>query len=655
MLKTMRRNVQSLKPILWVIIATFVIAIFAIWGGGGELGGKSNSNVVVKVGKTPITTDEYATALRRTIENMQRQFKELNRGLIEQLNLPQQTIERLVQEDVLLTVAKEMGLRATDAEVREELLRLPYFQRDGKFIGFQEYEQVLQYNHVTVGDFENDLKKSVLLNKVMRVLTAGTTVTEQEVWDAWQKSKESAKIEYVVAESAKMPEPAKPDDARVAAWFEGHKTTYKVPEKRSGDYVAFKIDDLKKEVAVNDQDVEKYYTENKAQFTTPARVKVSRIYLPFNDKDKDAVLARAKELAAQAQGGADFAELAKANSKDDKASTGGDYGFDGWRSLPQDEVAAVEPLEAGKVTDVVTGASAASILKVTEKDPETTRPLADVRAQVKTILEDQKARALAAERAAALEKRARSEKSLDLACQKSGIKFVKSGLLKRGDPLGDVDTSGAVSEALFGLKEKEIGAPVSTYAGSVVVQLTAVAPEHAAALDEVKDQVATDLQTADRKEAAKAKIEELRAKLGDKKFADKWDEAAKAVGLEYKSVEEHKREQYLSPIGESAEVDRLAFSLPVKETSQPVAVDSGYLVMRVLDRKLATREEFDKVKDTERTTLLETKRNEMLQSYLAQARDRMKIEVNYQKYLDVNQEILSRYSGEGDSTGQQPQ
>ena len=38
MLKTMRKNVKALKPTLWIIIATFIIAIFAIWGGAGRLG-----------------------------------------------------------------------------------------------------------------------------------------------------------------------------------------------------------------------------------------------------------------------------------------------------------------------------------------------------------------------------------------------------------------------------------------------------------------------------------------------------------------------------------------------------------------------------------------------------------------------------------------
>ncbi len=49
MLKTMRRNVKSLKPILWLIVATFVVAIFAIVHLGMILGVPVLLAAVIKV------------------------------------------------------------------------------------------------------------------------------------------------------------------------------------------------------------------------------------------------------------------------------------------------------------------------------------------------------------------------------------------------------------------------------------------------------------------------------------------------------------------------------------------------------------------------------------------------------------------------------
>ncbi len=69
---------------------------------------------------------------------------------------------------------------------------------------------------------------------------------------------------------------------------------------------------------------------------------------------------------------------------------------------------------------------------------------------------------------------------------------------------------------------------------------------------------------------------------------------AAANKIEVKTVAEHKKEQYVSVIGESPELDRLAFSLPLRETSAPIDFTTGYAVMRVLERTEASREEFEK-------------------------------------------------------------
>ena len=100
----------------------------------------------------------------------------------------------------------------------------------------------------------------------------------------------------------------------------------------------------------------------------------------------------------------------------------------------------------------------------------------------------------------------------------------------------------------------------------------------------------------------------------------------------------------MSLVGDRAEVDRLVFSLPLKQVSDPVAVDEGYAIFRVLERTEATREEFDKVKATERDTLLGEKKNKFLQSYVAKAREEKKVRINYGTFQRLSEDVLSRYT-----------
>ncbi len=639
MLKTMRRNVKSLKPIMWIVVATFVVAIFAIWGGAGRLGEESRSDTLANVGGEKISSDEYFQALRSRLEAMQKQFGELNANLIQQLGIPQQTLEQIVQQRLLLQIASDMGLRATDKEVRAKIVAYPAFQRDGQFIGFEEYKRLLDYNRIPLGDFENGLRQDVIIGKVVRVLTAGIMVTDEAVWEGYRKQNDSAKIEYLVAETAKIEVTEKPAEAELRAHFDKNAAAYKIPEKRTADYLVVKTEDLKKEVAAKDAEIEKYYRDNTAQFQEPDKVRASRIWLPFTAADKGSVLAQARDVRKRAAGGEDFAGLAKAFSKDDKAAGGGDWGLFDWKSLTAPETAAVDKLDKDGVSDVVETEGGAAVFKVTEKAPAVTKPLAEVSATIKGILVEQKARALVAEKIQRLEKLARKEKSLDLTAQKEGLKVSSTGALKRGDALGDFDSAGAVSEALFGLKAKEISAPIFTYSGEALAELRTIEPERPAKFEEVRDQVEKEVLDGLKKEKALEKLRGVRASL-----KDDWSAEAPKLKLEYQFVEAHKKEQYLTLVGENPEVDRLVFGLPLKQASEPLAVDAGYALIRALERKEVSREEFDKVKATERDTLLEQEKNKFLQSYMAKVREEKKVRINYDAFLRINNDVMSRFS-----------
>jgi peptidyl-prolyl cis-trans isomerase D len=641
MLKAMRKNVKALKPTLWIIIAMFVVAIFAIWGGAGRLGETNRTNTLVTIGRERISSDAYFQTLRQRLEAMKKEYSQLNKALIQQLNIPQQVLQQMVEQALLLQIAEDMKLGATDPEVRDRIISYPVFQKDGKFIGFKEYKQVLDWNRIPLAGFEASLKKEILIDKVVKLLTAGITVSDEEVWDNYKKQNESAKIEYLVAEKDKIEVTDKPDGPAIQAHFEKNKSAYKVPEKRTADYLFFRTDDLKTQVKVDDSEIEKYYKDNLSQFQEPEKTKVGRIFLPYTDKDKPLVLAQAADVLKRVRAGEDFAELARKFSKDDKAKDGGDWGLSAWTALPAKETDELRKIDAGKTSDVIETDAGAAILRVAEKAAAITRPLAEVKTTVKNILEDQKARELAADKASQVEKEARRQKSLDVAAQKEGFKVKSTGPLKQADALEDFDPSGSISQTLFTLKDKEISAPIFTYTGVGLVQLQKTEPERPAKLEEVRDVVEKDMLDIRKKEMAMEKLAGVLAGL-----KDNWDEAAQKNGLQIKAVEAHKREQYLSLIGENPEVDNLAFSLPIKEPSRPIEVEDGYAVVRILDRKLVTKEEFAKTRDTERSTLLESRKSRFLQSYMVKARDEKKVKVNYDLYMQMSTEVMNRFSGE---------
>jgi peptidyl-prolyl cis-trans isomerase C len=134
-------------------------------------------------------------------------------------------------------------------------------------------------------------------------------------------------------------------------------------------------------INITEEDAKKYYDENPTNFEVKEQVRASHILIKTDTTDSEAdpnqVKAEAKAkiqgLLEQIKGGADFAELAKANSDCPSAARGGDLDFfPRGKMVPPFEKAAFE-LEVGKVSDIVETRFGYHIIKVTDhKDASTT-------------------------------------------------------------------------------------------------------------------------------------------------------------------------------------------------------------------------------------------------------------------------------------------
>ncbi|MCK4644735.1 MAG: SurA N-terminal domain-containing protein [Candidatus Aminicenantes bacterium] len=640
MLKAMRKNIKSLAPFLWIVIAAFIITIFAVWGGAGRLGKARGSNILIKVGKEKISVDIYNQNLRNRLEALRRDFEDLDSKLIQQLNIPQQVLDQIIQRSILLQTAQNMGIDASDEEIRSEIFSL--FQRDGKFIGFDEYQRILDINRYTVSKYEESLREDIIRNKIIKVITAGITFTPEELWENYKNRNESAKMEYVILEMDKMELKEESTKEEIQKYFEKNKEKYKIPEKREATFVFFKTEDIKKEIELADSEIEKYYKDNLPQFKEPEKMKVSRIYLPYEDKGEEFIAGKAQDILEKIKSGENFGILAKKNSKDEKAEEGGDWGLFEWKSLSSVEQKEIEQLSKGDVSGAIEFEDGISILKVTEKEPPVTNSLEEVKERIKSILEDQKARELAEERIRRLERGAQKEQSLEVAAQIIGLEIRKTGLLKEREGIEDIDPSGTISTNLFQLEEREISSPIYTYMGIGIVQLKKIELPRQADLEEVKDEVKEGLLDLKKKEKALKKMKQVKAELKRRNLED----LAEKYKLEYYTADEHKREQYLSIIGQNSKVDQLAFSLSLQETSEPLEFEGGYAMIRLLDRKNISQEDFEKEKEKEIENLLEMKKNRFFHSYMIKLREEIGFNIKSDLFFKTISDVLSMYGGQ---------
>jgi parvulin-like peptidyl-prolyl isomerase len=152
------------------------------------------------------------------------------------------------------------------------------------------------------------------------------------------------------------------------------------------------VDSVTKDVEVTDADVEKFYEENKAQFTQPSSRLVRHILIACKNaaecrRDK----SRADELYGQVRNGANFASLARRFSEDPGSkSQGGRYQAVKGQSVPEFDRVAFE-LDRGEISRPVKTQHGWHIIQATgEATPEKVTPLATVEETIKNQLAQEK-------------------------------------------------------------------------------------------------------------------------------------------------------------------------------------------------------------------------------------------------------------------------
>jgi peptidyl-prolyl cis-trans isomerase C len=151
-------------------------------------------------------------------------------------------------------------------------------------------------------------------------------------------------------------------------------------------------------IAVQDAEVEQFYTQNTDRFKQGDTVHASHILITVPQGADAAAKARARARAQlvlkQVKGGGDFATLARENSQDPgSAANGGDLGFFPKGQMEPTFEKTAFALKPGSTSGLVETPFGFHIIKVIERRPPRTAPLAEVAAQIKDFLAGQQRQA----------------------------------------------------------------------------------------------------------------------------------------------------------------------------------------------------------------------------------------------------------------------
>ena len=626
MLDQMRRHMGWLKWSLGLVVLAFIIFYIPDFLRTSA-NGAASGDTVAKIEGREITAGDF----RRTYEAQLQAYRNAYGGnvseqLLKQLGIDQQILQQLVDQQAALAEADRLGVTASDEEVRQRIFTAPAFQENGAFIGEQRYQQLLRAQRppLTPAQFERSVREELVLDKLRAVLTDWLAITEKELEQEYRLRNDKVKLAVVVFLADSLRLQATATDDEVAAYFTAHQPDFRIPEKRKVRYLLVDVDAIRAKVTVPEANIERAYNEGIDQFTTPEQVRASHILLKTEGKDDAAVKAKAEEILKQAKSGADFAALATKNSEDEgSAKNGGDLDYFGKGKMVPEFDQAVFAMQPGQISDLVKTQFGYHIIKLVDKKPGTVRTLAEVRQQLHDQLASETARAQAADLAQTIAGEVSKPADLDKAAKTHGLTVQESGLFAKDEQILSLGSSPEAVARAFEMKVGEVSVPLQAGRGIAFETVIAIQPPSMPKLEEVKDRVRDEVIKQKALELSRQKAAALAAKL---KGAD-FEKTAKAAGADVKTTDLIARDAPVPDLGLAPEVTDAAFALPVGAVSDPIATDTGTVVVKVLEKKEVTPVEWAANKDRFREEQLADRRNRFFSAYMVKAKQKMKIEV----------------------------
>jgi peptidyl-prolyl cis-trans isomerase D len=343
--------------------------------------------------------------------------------------------------------------------------------------------------------------------------------------------------------------------------------------------------------------------------------------------DQEAVVLEAAEMAASGQG---FEQIAAALKGKGIERT--ELGPVRKGDLPEALDQTVFATDQGTTAAPVSSAFGWHLIKVTEVTPEATRSFADVRGDLEQELKMQRASEQLPDFANKLDDEIAAGTSLDEAASRLGLQALKidavdrQGQNRKQEAVAADRLTPEILGMVFSAGQGEPSLLNHAQNGSFYMfRVDSIDPARPRTLEEVRDVLSTAWKKEQQAERAKARAEELRAKVTD---ATALDAVAAAVqGVQKIDVGPLKRDDqgYLFTL--TPEAVKLMFETPAGATvARAVPALDGSAVL-VVDEVIAPQPEAA-ARDQARTALANDMRSDVLAQYEAALRQRYPVQVD---------------------------
>jgi peptidyl-prolyl cis-trans isomerase D len=538
----------------------------------------------------------------------------------------QQAGAQLVREQILLAEADKLGIHAGNDDVIKFLHQGQFGEflfPNGQYIGSDRYAAFVanQFN-LSVPEFESEVKQDIVVRRLQALITAGVTVGDQEVRDAYRKDNIKIKFDYAVISSDDLRKSINPSDSDLESFFKSNSARYAtaVGEQRKITYFAFTPNDLPGGMPhPSQQEIQQYFTAHQSEYQVPEQAKARHILIKVaagaDAKTDAAAKAKAEGLLKQIQGGANFADLAKKNSDDPGSKDmGGELGFaQRGHMVPEFDTA----IFSQKIGDnkIVKTQFGYHIVQVEERQTAHTQTMSEVLPIIQGTLIRQKAAQAEESYARTLTSEA-IKNGLEKTAAAHHLQLATTPLVNAQGVIAALPDSAQIIGKAFQAKQSDPPQYASTGEGFAIFQVTGIAAAHAPNFADIKSTVAEDY----RNEKLPVLLSQKTKDLADKaKSMNDLAKAAKAVGATVKTSDLVGPSGQVPDLGQVGQVAPQLLELAPGSISGPINAQRTGVVAKIIDKQQPSPDEIAKNFDQTKDQMLEQRRAEAFNVFLSSA------------------------------------
>ena len=629
MIRFLQRDSRVVKAFFVVIIgmASVSMVVYLIPGLTGQSAAAADTYAV-------IYPHWYSKLLSSGSSVSQQRVEKMARAQLAQQRYPDNPMilglfedrvgKQLVQQQILLSEAEKLGIRATNDDV------LTYLQTGqagqvlfpgGKFIGEDQYANLIATRfNMSVPEFENNVRDDIVIRRLQALITGGVTVGDQEVRDDYRKGNIKVKFDYAVISADDLRKGINPSDGDLEGFFKKNAARYAsaVPEERKITYFAFTPNDLPGGVPQpTQQEIQAYFNAHKAEYSTPDQARSRHILIkvaPGADAKTDAAAkAKAEDILKQLKGGANFADLAKKNSDDPGSKdTGGELPFAQHGTMVPEFDKAIFSQKIGDI-EIVKSQFGYHIVQVEERKPAHAQDISEVLPTIQATLIRQKAAAAEENFSHTLASEAMKD-GLEKTAAAHHLEVVTTPPVGKQGVISALPDGTQVVAKAFESKQGDPPQAAPTGEGYAVFQVTGIQPAHAPNFADWKTHELDAYRDEQLPQLVDAKTKELADKA---KASGDLAKAAKDMGATVKTSDLVGSSGQVPDLGQLAQVAPQLLELSLGAISGPINAERNGVVAKILDKQEPTADEIAKNLDQTRDQMLEQRRQDAFSIFLS--------------------------------------